>query len=92
MKILDIKAMSGPNYWSANRHKLIVMLLDLEDMEQRPTDKIPGFLERLKELMPTMYEHRCSEGVAGGFLIRGCIMWYSLIWRRRRAYILLKRP
>jgi cyanophycin synthetase len=70
MKILDIKAMSGPNYWSANRHKLIVMLLDLEDMEQRPTDKIPGFLERLKELMPTMYEHRCSEGVAGGFFQR----------------------
>lgn len=70
MKILDIKAMSGPNYWSANRHKLIVMLLDLEDMEQRPTDKIPGFLERLKALMPSMYEHRCSEGVPGGFFQR----------------------
>jgi len=70
MKILDIKAMSGPNYWSANRHKLIVMLLDLEDMEQRPTDKIPGFGERLQALMPTMYEHRCSEGVPGGFFQR----------------------
>jgi len=62
--------MSGPNYWSANRHKLIVMLLDLEDMEQRPTDKIPGFGERLQALMPTMYEHRCSEGVPGGFFQR----------------------
>ncbi|MCW3124235.1 MAG: cyanophycin synthetase [Flavipsychrobacter sp.] len=70
MKILDIKAMSGPNYWSANRHKLIVMLLDLEELEQRPTDKIPGFLERLKELMPSLYEHRCSEGVPGGFFTR----------------------
>lgn len=70
MKILDIKAMSGPNYWSANRHKLIVMLLDLEEMEQRPTDKIPGFLERLSALMPTLYEHRCSEGVPGGFFMR----------------------
>ncbi len=70
MKILDIKAMNGPNYWSANRHKLIVMLLDLEDMEELPTDKIPGFLDRLGKLMPSLYEHRCSEGVPGGFFMR----------------------
>ena len=70
MKILDIKVMSGPNYWSARRHKLIVMLLDLEEMEERPTNKIPGFLERLKELMPSLYTHRCSEGVEGGFFER----------------------
>jgi cyanophycin synthetase len=70
MKILDIKAMNGPNFWSAKRHKLIVMLLDLEDMEQRPTDTIPGFWERLEVLMPTLQEHRCSEGVPGGFFKR----------------------
>ncbi|MES2701502.1 MAG: cyanophycin synthetase [Bacteroidota bacterium] len=70
MKILDIKTMSGPNYWSATRHKLVVMLLDLEDMEQKPTDKIPGFGERLSALMPSLYEHRCSEGVPGGFFQR----------------------
>ena len=70
MKILDIKVMNGPNYWSVTRHKLIVMLLDLEEMEQRPTDKIPGFLERLKAFMPSLFEHRCSEGVPGGFFQR----------------------
>ena len=70
MKILEIKAMNGPNYWSVSRHKLIVMLLDLEDMEQRPTDKIPGFLEGLTALMPSLFEHRCSEGVPGGFFMR----------------------
>lgn len=70
MKILDIKAMNGPNYWSTTRHKLIVMLLDLEEMEQRPTDTIPGFLERISALMPTLYSHRCSEGVPGGFFSR----------------------
>lgn len=70
MKILEIKTMSGPNYWSATRHKLIVMLLDLEEMEERPTDTIPGFLERLSALMPSLYEHRCSEGVPGGFFQR----------------------
>jgi len=70
MKIVEIKAMNGPNYWSANRHKLIVMVLDLEEMEQKPTDKIPGFLERLEKLIPSMYDHRCSELVPGGFFIR----------------------
>lgn len=70
MKILDIKAMNGPNYWSPTRHKLIVMLLDLEELEQRPTDTIPGFLDRLAALMPSLFEHRCSEGVPGGFFQR----------------------
>ena len=40
MKILEIKAMRGPNYWSIRRHKLSVMVLDLEDLEQKPTNKI----------------------------------------------------
>jgi cyanophycin synthetase len=70
MKILDIRTMIGPNYWSVSRHKLIVMLLDLEELEDRPTNQIPGFLDRLRALMPTLYEHRCSEGVPGGFFHR----------------------
>lgn len=70
MKILDIKVMNGPNYWSVKRHKLIVMLLDLEELEDRPTNLIDGFLERMQALMPSLYEHRCSEGVAGGFFSR----------------------
>jgi cyanophycin synthetase len=70
MKILEIKVMKGPNYWSANRHKLVVMLLDLEELEQKPTNKIEGFLERIKVMFPTMFSHRCSEGVEGGFFKR----------------------
>ena len=70
MKILEIKAMRGPNYWSIRRHKLIVMVLDLEDLEQKPTNKIDGFSERLQKLFPGMYEHRCSKGCPGGFFER----------------------
>ena len=70
MKILEIKVLRGPNYWSVRRPKLIQMKLDLEEMEQRPTNTIPGFLDRLKNLIPTLYEHRCSEGVPGGFFSR----------------------
>jgi cyanophycin synthetase len=70
MEILDIKVMKGPNYWSVKRHNLIVMLLDLEELEQRPTNKIDGFLDRLKALIPSLYTHRCSELVEGGFFSR----------------------
>ena len=62
--------MRGPNYWSIRRHKLIVMVLDLEELEERPTNKIDGFLGRLKTMFPTMFEHRCSVGEAGGFFQR----------------------
>lgn len=70
MKIIDIKTMNGPNYWSIRRHKLIVMRLDLEDLEEKPTNKIDGFAERLKLMFPSMYSHRCSPGVPGGFFQR----------------------
>jgi cyanophycin synthetase len=70
MTILEIKVLKGPNYWSVRRDKLIQMKLDLEDMEQRPTNKIEGFRERLEKLFPTLYDHRCSEGEPGGFFNR----------------------
>lgn len=70
MKIREINAMRGPNYWSVRRHKLIVMVLDLEDLEEKPTNKIEGFFERLEAMFPTMFSHRCSVGSAGGFFQR----------------------
>ena len=62
--------MRGPNYWSIRREKLIVMVLDLEEMEELPTNKCPGFLDRLRAMFPSMYSHRCSEGCPGGFFMR----------------------
>ena len=70
MRIREINTMRGPNYWSIRRQKLIVMVLDLEEMENYPTNEIPGFSERIKKLMPGLYAHRCSEGVEGGFYHR----------------------
>ncbi len=70
MKILKIQALRGPNIWSIQRKKLIQMRLDLEEMEQFPTNKIDGFKERLEAMFPTMIEHRCSEGCRGGFFMR----------------------
>lgn len=70
MKIDKIQALRGPNIWSVQRKKLIQMRLDLEEMEERPTNKIEGFRERIEAMFPTMIEHRCSEGVRGGFFSR----------------------
>lgn len=46
------------------------MRLDLEGLENKPTDKIPGFKERLQKLLPSLYTHRCSPGYEGGFFER----------------------
>ncbi|MBL0032541.1 MAG: cyanophycin synthetase [Bacteroidetes bacterium] len=70
MNILDIRVMKGPNYWSIRRHKLVVMKLDIEELEDLPTNKIAGFSERLEKVFPSMYSHECSEGHAGGFFKR----------------------
>jgi len=70
MKIIEIKVLRGPNYWSVRRNKLIQMVLDLEELENRPTNTIDGFRNRLETMFPTMIEHRCSVGERGGFFSR----------------------
>ncbi|WP_116789035.1 cyanophycin synthetase [Flavobacterium psychrotrophum] len=70
MKIEKIQALRGPNIWSVKRKKLIQMRLNLEELEQFPTNKIDGFRERIEALIPSLYTHRCSEGVPGGFFAR----------------------
>ncbi|MFO8000892.1 MAG: cyanophycin synthetase [Marinilabilia sp.] len=70
MRIIEMRALRGPNYWSTWRHFLIVMTVDLEEMDHYPSDTINGFAERLGNLIPSLYEHRCSRGYEGGFLER----------------------
>src|SRR6202012_756738 len=67
---IEIKTLRGPNYWSNYRKKLIVMKLDLEELEELPTDKIEGFPERLEKMLPSMRKHRCSKSHEGGFFER----------------------
>ncbi|MBA3663856.1 MAG: cyanophycin synthetase [Bacteroidetes bacterium] len=70
MKINSIKVMRGPNFWSNYRQNIIIMKLDLEELEAFPTNKIEGFSERIEQLIPSMYTHRCSEAHEGGFFFR----------------------
>ncbi|KRS10876.1 cyanophycin synthetase [Roseovarius atlanticus] len=68
MRILEHRALRGPNYYS--RYQSIYMRLDIEELEDRPSDKVDGIADKLQSLIPTIYEHRCSVGEAGGFLSR----------------------
>lgn len=70
MQILKIQVLRGPNIWSNYRKKLIQMRLDIGEYEQLPTNKIPGFKERLQTILPSLYYHRCSERNHGGFFHR----------------------
>lgn len=68
MRILEHRALRGPNYYS--RYRAIYMRLDIEDLEERPSDKVPRIAERLEALIPSIFEHRCSVGEPGGFVTR----------------------
>jgi cyanophycin synthetase len=68
LHILEHRALRGPNYYS--RYQAIYMRLDIGELEDKPSDKVPGIDERLETLVPTIHEHRCSVGEPGGFLQR----------------------
>ena len=70
MKIKSINIIDGKNKWSESKDKLIHMVLDLGVYENKPSDKIEGFYERIKEYLPSLKSHRCSEGKPGGFFKR----------------------
>ena len=46
------------------------MRLDIGEYEERPSNKIEGFCDRMAELMPSLDLHGCSYGEKGGFLRR----------------------
>ena len=68
MKILEIRALRGANYYS--RYPVIYMQVDLDKLENKPSDTIPGFRARVEKILPSLVEHRCSLGHRGGFFER----------------------
>jgi len=68
MKILETRVYRGPNLYA--RWPMIRLLLDLGELEEYPTIELPGFADRLLELIPTLWQHGCSYGEDGGFVRR----------------------
>ena len=68
LQILETRILRGPNYWS--RQPVIRMVVDLGVLEGYPSNTIPGFVNRLLTLMPSVGEHACSLNRRGGFATR----------------------
>ena len=68
LEILRTRVYRGPNVWSYDQ--CVHLLVDLGELEQWPSARIPGFVDRLVEALPGVAEHSCSTGRRGGFLDR----------------------
>ncbi|MBM3390727.1 MAG: cyanophycin synthetase [Betaproteobacteria bacterium] len=68
IQFIRITALRGPTMWTYR--PIIEAWVDLGELEDWPSNKIPGFYERLSAWLPSLIEHRCSEGERGGFLQR----------------------
>ena len=68
IKFLEIRHLCGPNIWTYR--PVLEAIVDIGELEDFPSNKIPGYYERLKEMLPSLIEHRCSYGERGGFLRR----------------------
>src|SRR4051812_8352391 len=54
MEINEIKVMRGPNYWSADQHKLIAMKLDIGSYEHLSIGEVKCFCAQLFQLIPSL--------------------------------------
>ncbi|MFC7370305.1 cyanophycin synthetase [Fictibacillus iocasae] len=68
MKINRVNYLSGPNLHSFK--PTIWIELDIEELEELPSSKIPGFTDTLLSIIPTLQTHTCSRGYSGGFVER----------------------
>ncbi len=68
MKILETRVYRGPNLYALR--PVIRLKMDLGELERFPTQKLPGFVERLLAVIPTLSEHTCSYDHPGGFIRR----------------------
>jgi cyanophycin synthetase len=68
IEILHTMFLRGPNIWTYK--PVLEAWVDIGELEDYPSNTIPGFNDRLMAWLPTMIEHRCSEGERGGFFTR----------------------
>ncbi len=68
IEFLKIVPLRGPNIWTYR--PVLEAWVDIGDLEDSPSNTIPGFYERLSSWLPSLIEHRCGVGERGGFLQR----------------------
>ena len=68
IEILHIAPLRGPNIWTYR--PALEAWVDIGDLEDFPSNTLPGFVDRLMAWLPSLIEHKCSIGERGGFLQR----------------------
>jgi cyanophycin synthetase len=68
IEILRVVHLRGPNVWTYR--PVLEAWVDIGELEDSPSNTIPGLYERLSSWLPSLAEHRCSYGERGGFLRR----------------------
>ncbi|MFC0252981.1 cyanophycin synthetase [Massilia consociata] len=68
IKFLRVTHLRGPNIWTYR--PVIEAWLDIGELEDFPSNTLPGFTERLCTWLPGLVEHHCGVGHRGGFLER----------------------
>lgn len=68
IEIINVMSLRGPNIWTYR--PVIEAWVDIHDLEDSPSNTLPGFYERLTAWLPGLAEHRCGIGEPGGFLLR----------------------
>jgi len=68
IEFLRVNHLRGPNIWTYR--PVIEAWLDIGDLEDHPSNTLPGFYERLTAMLPGLAVHRCGVGEPGGFLER----------------------
>lgn len=63
-----INYLRGPNIWTYR--PVIEAWVDIGELEDFPSNTLPGLYERLTSWLPGLVEHRCGVGERGGFLQR----------------------
>ncbi|NYT69724.1 cyanophycin synthetase [Pusillimonas noertemannii] len=61
-------SLRGPSIWTYPPS--IETWIDIGELEDFPSNRIPGLYERLSAWMPSLIEHRCNYDERGGFLRR----------------------
>ncbi|KAB2923860.1 MAG: cyanophycin synthetase [Dechloromonas sp.] len=64
----DMISLRGPSIWTYP--PVIESWIDIGELEDFPSNKIPGLYERLAAWLPSLVEHRCNYDERGGFLRR----------------------
>jgi len=68
IKFLRVTYLRGPNIWTYR--PVLEAWLDIGELEETPSNLLPGFTERLTAWLPGLIEHHCGVGHRGGFLER----------------------